>query len=208
MSDWAPEFIDNKYSRCYMRLMSRAAARKIEGPFERHHVLPKAFGGSDEDTNIACLTFREHFIAHLLLTKMVSGRQKRQMFLALAMMGVGGKWHERPLTSFEYQKTKEAYALARRGAKVTEETRSRMRAAALARGDAYREKMSISQHGRIVSDSTKEKLSAAMSSIAPERRAQMAIKGGMTRRGRKQSPETIEKMRAAALRRNEKRTST
>lgn len=37
---------------------------------EVHHVYPKSMGGSNEKTNLAVLTAKEHFICHLLLTKM------------------------------------------------------------------------------------------------------------------------------------------
>jgi hypothetical protein len=36
---------------------------------EKHHIIPKSFGGSNEKENIICLTAREHFIIHRLLAK-------------------------------------------------------------------------------------------------------------------------------------------
>lgn len=36
---------------------------------ERHHVVPKSLGGSNDSDNIVALTAREHFVAHLLLAK-------------------------------------------------------------------------------------------------------------------------------------------
>jgi 5-methylcytosine-specific restriction endonuclease McrA len=40
-----------------------------EGYVERHHILPKSLGGTDESNNMVSLTAREHWIAHLLLHK-------------------------------------------------------------------------------------------------------------------------------------------
>jgi len=34
-----------------------------------HHILPKCLGGSNDSSNLVCLTFKEHFVAHHLLTK-------------------------------------------------------------------------------------------------------------------------------------------
>lgn len=38
--------------------------------FELHHIIPRSLGGSDDIDNLVLLTYREHYIAHLLLTKM------------------------------------------------------------------------------------------------------------------------------------------
>ena len=37
--------------------------------FEIHHIIPKCLGGTNDQTNLVLLTPEEHFIAHLLLTK-------------------------------------------------------------------------------------------------------------------------------------------
>lgn len=37
--------------------------------FEKHHIIPRSMGGNDDKTNIIRLTYREHFIAHLLLAR-------------------------------------------------------------------------------------------------------------------------------------------
>ena len=36
---------------------------------ERHHIVPRSFGGSNDKTNLVNFTAREHYIAHLLLWK-------------------------------------------------------------------------------------------------------------------------------------------
>lgn len=67
-------FVDNKYTACYDRLIARATGReKLPGVlYELHHVIPRSLGGADEVSNLVALTIREHYIAHLLLTKMVA----------------------------------------------------------------------------------------------------------------------------------------
>lgn len=37
---------------------------------EKHHILPRSLGGTDDSDNIVPLTAREHFICHYLLSKM------------------------------------------------------------------------------------------------------------------------------------------
>lgn len=62
------------YFLAYQRLIAKAKARVCpEGYVERHHILPKALGGSDDSSNLVALTAREHFLAHVLLAKIHGG---------------------------------------------------------------------------------------------------------------------------------------
>ena len=36
---------------------------------ERHHIVPKCLGGTDDDDNLIDLLAREHFVAHKLLAQ-------------------------------------------------------------------------------------------------------------------------------------------
>jgi hypothetical protein len=47
---------------------------KLRGYSERHHIVPRAMGGSDEVGNLVRLTPEDHFFAHLLLAKAYGGR--------------------------------------------------------------------------------------------------------------------------------------
>ncbi|BES53066.1 hypothetical protein [Aeromonas phage phiWae14] len=58
------------YEKIYNDLMARAKDRVIEGYTERHHIIPRCMGGSDDKSNIAVLTAEEHYVAHQLLVKM------------------------------------------------------------------------------------------------------------------------------------------
>ena len=58
----------------YQRLIAKAKARVCpDGYVERHHILPKALGGSDDSSNLVALTAKEHFLAHVLLAKIHGG---------------------------------------------------------------------------------------------------------------------------------------
>jgi hypothetical protein len=59
------------YKRIYDQIISRAKARThIHEYIERHHIVPRCLGGSDEPYNIAYVTPEEHFVCHLLLAKL------------------------------------------------------------------------------------------------------------------------------------------
>lgn len=57
------------YLAIYNSLIGRSIGRSIEGYTERHHIIPKCMGGSNDPTNIAVLTPEEHFLAHQLLVR-------------------------------------------------------------------------------------------------------------------------------------------
>ena len=58
------------YQRIYNNLINKRISSTPEGYVERHHIIPKSIGGSNDSDNLVALTAREHFIAHLLLSKM------------------------------------------------------------------------------------------------------------------------------------------
>lgn len=64
-------FNNSKYTKWYFNIVGRASTRILQGYVEKHHIIPKCLGGSNDDKNIIELTAREHFICHWLLTKMV-----------------------------------------------------------------------------------------------------------------------------------------
>jgi hypothetical protein len=75
------------YKKHYDKLIEKAKNRILEGYVENHHIIPRAFGGLDTLDNLAKLTAREHFVAHLLLYKIQTNKRKRfQMLTACIMM--------------------------------------------------------------------------------------------------------------------------
>jgi hypothetical protein len=60
------------HSKIYYSIIDKRKTIVIDDNqyYERHHILPKSLGGLDESNNIVKLSAREHFICHLLLTKM------------------------------------------------------------------------------------------------------------------------------------------
>jgi hypothetical protein len=67
-------FKENKYTKIYYQLIDKRQKNlllKSDVYCEKHHIIPKSLGGSNDENNFVNLLPREHFIAHLLLTKMV-----------------------------------------------------------------------------------------------------------------------------------------
>jgi hypothetical protein len=77
------------YFLIYQRLIAKAKERTCpEGYIEKHHILPRALGGSDDSSNLVVLTSREHFIAHALLAKLHGG----VMWQAIMIMKSGNRY--------------------------------------------------------------------------------------------------------------------
>lgn len=79
-------FINNKYTIWYDSLINRAKNRTIYGYIEKHHITPRSLGGTDDNDNLVKLTPKEHFVCHLLLTKMTIGNARYKMNFALHML--------------------------------------------------------------------------------------------------------------------------
>lgn len=81
------------YGKHYGLLVDRARARAPSGYMERHHVVPRCMGGTDDPDNLVLLTPEEHYTAHQLLVKMNPGNY-RLVYAACAMAMANGK-HQR-----------------------------------------------------------------------------------------------------------------
>lgn len=100
-------FIDNKYTNIYNKIIDQAKLRSITGYTEKHHIIPKSFGGSNDQINIVNLTAREHFLCHLLLTKMTTGEYKKKMvFAVFKLLGKGKRDRANVINSRIYENLK------------------------------------------------------------------------------------------------------
>lgn len=81
-------YLQNKYTRWYYDIIQRAQLRKLPPDvyIEKHHIIPRSLGGDDQQKNIVALTAKEHFVCHMLLVKMTSGKSKRSMAYAAWQM--------------------------------------------------------------------------------------------------------------------------
>lgn len=81
-------FINNKYTKVYWSIITRATTRVNTGYVEKHHIIPKCLGGTNKKSNIVELTPKEHYLCHRLLTKMTIGVDKNKMVYAWWAMTV------------------------------------------------------------------------------------------------------------------------
>lgn len=65
-----------EYTNLIKRAKSLNRSKKDGSYYERHHIVPKCLGGSNDSKNLVFLTFREHVLAHLLLHKMYPNEEK------------------------------------------------------------------------------------------------------------------------------------
>ena len=213
-------FLQNKYTNTYYNIINNAKSRTLSCDVytEKHHIIPKSLGGSNDKTNLAKLTAREHFICHQLLIKMVnSSNSKKKLYHALWWMCNQQK--EYKVTSRVYDKAKQKHNEWRGsckgelnhyyGKKHTEETLQKMRGKRAPMSDAGKLIRSNSQKGkpksaetrakmcgRIISDETRAKLSAASSKqvTSDETRAKLSAASSK----HTHSDETKARMSAAA----------
>lgn len=85
------------YKNIYYKIIENAKkeaenGNRFVGYFEKHHILPKSLGGTNDKENLVKLTAREHFICHWLLVKMYDkGSDERyKMLCALWRMNNNG----------------------------------------------------------------------------------------------------------------------
>ena len=77
------------YKFVYENIIEKAKNRTEELEYyEKHHILPKSLGGSNDENNLVKLTAREHFICHWLLVKMYQkgSLQRNKMLYAFWRM--------------------------------------------------------------------------------------------------------------------------
>jgi hypothetical protein len=175
------------YQSIHDQIIERARKReRPDGYCERHHIVMRSMGGSDEQANLVWLTGREHYLVHWLLFKIY--RNKQTVF-AWNRMTFGrktlGRYHS---TTFEYARKAKAEIQGAlfKGRKLSPEHRAKMSAAKKGRtyadmgrepssplkgrqmSDEHKARCSQAVRGRKASDETRKKLSASkMGSLNP-----------------------------------------
>jgi hypothetical protein len=192
-------FISNKYTNWYFSIVNRASDRKLDGYIEKHHIIPKCLGGTNDPSNLVKLTGREHFICHWLLTKMTVGLNKGKMSFALnSMMNRSNSKMERYTPSSRVYESlrvqlseahkllgrsaehRAAISLAHTGKLVSIETRQRMSVSSKQnivgaavkgsiRSDSTKRKISQSRKGIVFSEEHKRKLSDSAKNRKPRK---------------------------------------
>jgi hypothetical protein len=174
-------FIKNKYNNWYWNIIENSKMRILENNAytERHHIIPKSLGGTDSKENIAILTAKEHFICHLLLPKMVAGKDKHRMSYAVWQMTMINKRARYRISSRMYELLRKQLAESLRGVPLTEEhkkkigLKSKGRKPMLGKTHSEETKKKISESKIGVSTpksaETRKKMSDTWKKIAPDR---------------------------------------
>lgn len=159
-------FKDCKYTRWYFSIVDLARTVSPQGYTEKHHVIPKSLGGDNSKRNIVRLTPRQHFICHILLTRMTTGKQRQKMCLALHLMLFATKTQSRSnkLASSTFEKLRIERAEIMRTRKMSEDTRSKISIALTGKKQTpeHIEACRKSRIGIKLKESTKQKISNSL----------------------------------------------
>ena len=159
-------YLHNKYTTWYLSIISKASKRTlVEEYTENHHIIPKSLGGSNDPSNLVKLTAREHFVCHMLLTKMVEGNAKQKMIYAWWAMANQKRpdQHRYKVSSRIYKIIKESAANNHKLFKHTEKSKQKI-------GSIHK--------GKKISDITRQK----MIENAKNRSSDHYIKAAATRK--------------------------
>lgn len=195
------------YKLIYDRIITRASLslrkKKQAIYYENHHITPKCLGGSNNKENLVLLTSKEHYICHLLLTKIYKNTSfEGKMLYAFYMMKNKNKYHMRYAgVNFSLAKeklygengcmkgsnspwfgkkhseeSKQKMSLKRKDICKTEKERSRLKQMALNRSEEHKNKIIKSNTGKVRSLESRQKMSISHRGLQINERNGMARK--------------------------------
>lgn len=150
---------------------------------ERHHIVPKCMGGTNEEENLIDLFAREHFIAHKLLAQENPDNEKLTFAWSCMAFKKNNRQQRYELTPEEYEEARIAFSNVNRGKHLREETKIKISESLTGRSstelqrnasrvngkknrgrkhtEEEKKKIGIGNNGKILSKETREKLSNA-----------------------------------------------
>jgi len=123
--------------------MDRGRQRAItadDNTYERHHILPRSLGGSNDPQNLVKLTVREHYIAHRLLYHASRFASNKKVFWkqVYSLNAFHSQHHKRDVSVFPSRVVEQVRNLLRehkrtlvpynKGKKASDQVKARMRA--------------------------------------------------------------------------------
>ena len=159
LKDHLPQGSEPHHTRYIRFIESRPKDRKKtrNGVYlERHHILPKSLGGSNEKDNIIILTAKEHFIAHLILWKCYGGPMAQALYYMMNKKSTTGR-HGSVLSSRQYERVKQE-------SKISVSTKLKGRPAhnkGIPHSEETKKKIGESSKGRHHSEESKDKIRKA-----------------------------------------------
>lgn len=186
-------FTPNKYSRWYHSLIdNRRKNPHPKGTYvEKHHIIPRSLGGTNDTTNLIKLSAREHYICHTLLMKFTVGNAKYKMAYAFMRLS-----HKKTAKISSY-----AYQLMRENFKLTAETKAKISASLTGNKHSEESKAAISaNHRRHQTAETAAKIALSKAGIATrgigwQTSEETKLKQSLSQKGRPLSEEHKAKLR-------------
>lgn len=157
-------FKKNKYTEWYYKIISNPDNK---GYTEKHHIIPRCIGGDNSNENLVKLSARQHFVCHLLLTKMSDiplfrGKLNYALRCMLMELTIDGQRY-RPKSSRIFEKCRKAH----KGIPKSESMKQKLSLATSGikrspRTEETKQKISIAQRGKIIQLNTREKISKSL----------------------------------------------
>lgn len=196
------------YQRIYEQL---TATDMIADYTEKHHIIPRCMGGTDDPTNLVRLTPEAHYVAHQLLVKLYPDNHK--LIYAVVLM-TAGNFRNNKLYGWVRRKnsiamrtakqnmseeTKAKMSASKKGKTRSAETKAKMSAANKGKtlSDETKAKIRIANKGRAVSEETKAKLRSANLGKSRDLSVESRAKMSAATKGKTQTPEHIAKLALA-----------
>lgn len=211
----------SKYQLWHDQIIQRARSRELDCYSERHHIVPRSMGGTNESHNIVQLTYQEHFIIHWLLSKITSGRDKSKMLFALRSMtrphngrlipswrfAIGRKSQRKAMKGYVWPADAlEKRSASNKGSKRSKQTRLRMSKSQKSRPPRTEEQNrqhALKITGRKASPETKAKMSASHMGhqVSNETKRRIAETNRVSQKGKKLTAQHKQNISAGGFRR-------
>lgn len=166
------------YNQLIQKRKDHPATREEYGYVERHHIIPRSEGGTNDSSNLINLTAREHYVAHLLLTKIYDDAKMLYAYVMMSKCRSCSKNKDFKINSHLYESLKRLRnkmscgdGNSMYGRHHSEETKEKMRQKALGKHHSLETRKKISEShkgkscywnkGRTVSAETRKKMSEA-----------------------------------------------
>lgn len=175
--DFENWFLSNKYTRWYFSIVE-SGCPEDERYFSVHHIIPRSCGGSDDPSNLVKVSNRQHYVLHLLLTKMmISHDHRMKMVFALRFMS----------------NTFKRYGINRPSSRIIALFHKTIKETPIS--DAHRANIRNGQLGKKLSEAHKQAISSGLTGRVHSEETKIKISNG--NKGKVLPPEQREKLRKA-----------
>lgn len=114
------------YQLLYTTLVEKRILYPATGQIEKHHIIPRCIGGSNDTSNFVHLSLREHFLAHKLLTKIHPNNGS--LLYAANMMSKYKKYHCRIYNGRKLTENhKQIISTTHKGKILSDETKNKIK---------------------------------------------------------------------------------